>query len=531
MNQEHNILLFNKEAKEKLQAGINKVANAVKVTLGPKGRNVIYTDLQSNHYITKDGVTVAKNVRLNDAVEILGANVIREASAKTNDAAGDGTSTAAVLAQYIINEGLKLDANTVSIKRGLDIALEVVLARIDELSENISNNKDIENIATISANNDFEIGSLIAGVFDKIGRDGVITVEEAKGADTYIDIVEGMQFDRGFFTANFITNPDTSTVEFENAFVLCYDGNIKSISEVTSLLDATHESGKPLVIICNDLNAQVTRILSMNKLNNGLKIAVVRSPGFADNRKNRLQDIATATGGVVLTEDYSNLSNVKSSELGFCDKIVIDKETTTITGGQADARAIETRIEDLRGQLSNTTSKYNASQLEERIAKLQNGVAVLYVGAATEVEMKEKRDRIDDALAATKAAIKEGIVTGGGVTYIECKKTLNERIKNSDDSDESKGVRLLYSALSYPLLQILDNAGISGKESADILNDIETGSSGYGYNARTDKYEDLKKAGVIDSTTVAKEALINAVSVGGMLLTTECVMTTGNEIG
>jgi chaperonin GroEL len=521
----NNILLFNEEAKNKLRAGVNKLADAVKVTLGPKGRNVIFTDLHDRNHITKDGVTVAKNVKVNDAVENIGKNVVLEAASKTNELAGDGTTTAAVLAQYMINQGLdmiqSLDLNPVSVKRGMDKALKEVLIKIDKSSKVLETNDDIRAIATISGNNDETIGALIADAYERIGRDGVITVEEAKGDTTFVDVIEGLNFNSGFFSANFVTNSDSMTVEYNNVLVLAYNGNIDSVSQIKDLLDSVHGASKPLLIICNALDPQVTRMLSINKLQHGLKIAVVPSPGYADNRKNNLSDIAVATGGAVLHEEYgANLNNIKSDDLGFCDKIVIDKENTIIVGGQGTEEEIATRIGDLKRQMETTTSKYTKDQLAARVAKLSDGVAVLYVGAPTEVEMKEKLDRIVDALSATKAALKEGIVEGGGMTYLRAANALKP--KADAKTSEEVGFDLVLQALCYPLVQIVRNCG---ELDVEIFKTITKSNFKKGYNAKTGVFEDLKKAGVIDPTTVAKTALINAVSVASMLLTTEVVMT------
>lgn len=523
----NNILLFDEDAKQKLQAGVNKLADAVKVTLGPKGRNVIFTDLHNRNHITKDGVTVANNVKLNDVVESIGANVVKEAASKTNDLAGDGTTTATILSQYLVNEGLskisKLKLNPVSVKKGMDKVLASILKQIDSLSTKLETNEDIKAIATISGNNDEEIGDLIGNAYAKIGRDGVITIEEAKGDDTFVDVIEGLNFNSGYFTANFVTNNDNMTVEYSDAFVLAYNGNIDSIAQITGLLDKVHGAGKALVIVCNALDPQVSRMLSINKIQNGLKIAVVPSPGYADNRKNKLSDIAVATGGKVLSEEYSaNLNSIDSDALGFCDKVVIDKENTIIVGGKGNAELIETRISDLKRQMQSTTSKYTKDQLAERIAKLSDGVAVLYVGAPTEVEMKEKMDRIVDALSATRAALKEGIVEGGGMTYLKCCNELSDFYNECEDESEKEGIRLVLGALSYPIKQIIANCGDDYNK---IIKEIEKNNFSVGYNAKTSKFENLKETGIIDPTTVAKTAIINAVSVASMLLTTECVIT------
>jgi len=521
----NNILLFNEEAKDKLRAGVNKLANAVRVTLGPKGRNVIFTDIHDRNHITKDGVTVANNVKLNDVVEIIGANVVKEAASKTNDLAGDGTTTATVLAQFMINEGLDLikahSLNPISVKKGMDAALASILLAIDKYSQAIETNEDIRAIATISGNNDEEIGGLIADAYARIGRDGVITIEEAKGDSTFVDVIEGMNFNSGFFTANFVTNSDTMTAEYTEVLILTYNGNIDSIAQITGLLDKVHGAKKPLLIICNALDPQVIRMLSINKLQNNLKVIVVPSPGYADNRKNNLSDIAIATGGKVLHEEFGvNLNNINSEDLGFCNKVIVDKENTIIVGGQGKEEAITTRIKDLKRQIVATTSKYTKEQLAARVAKLSEGVAVLYVGAPTEVEMKEKLDRIVDALSATKAALKEGIVEGGGMTYLRCADNLS---KNLGLDSESTGYNLVKKALIFPLQQIIANCG---EDSAAIIEKIVKGGYKKGYNAKTNVFEDLKKAGIIDPTTVAKTALINAVSVASMLLTTEVVITT-----
>lgn len=528
MNQETNILLFGNEAKELLKAGVNKLADAVQVTLGPKGRNVIYVDHQGKHYITKDGVTVAKNVALNNPVETLGANVILEAASRTNNSAGDGTTTATVLARYIFNEGLKLNnVNTIQLKKGLDVGLKLALEEINNISEKVESFDSIRDIATISTNNDKELGNLIGDVFEKIGKDGVITVEESGGTETYVDIVKGMQFDKGYATQNFVNNKDNQTVEFNNAFIICYDGTINSINQIIKQVDAVHANNVPLVIICNEIEVSVVRILSLNVLQHGLKIAVVRSPGYADNRKNLLNDIATLVGTTVLSEEYSHdLNNIHENALGFCKKIVITKESTTIMEGQSNPVKLEERLNALTSEADKTTSKYTEASLRQRIANLKNGIATLYVGGLSEVEMKEKRDRVDDAVAATKAAIKNGIVEGGGLTYLKVRNVLLKELVHGNE-DFIKGYTIFLNTLLTPLNLLLINAGYTTEEIETITKTCLV--SGKGFNVLTGEHVDMKKDGIIDSTTVSKDALINAVSVAGMLLTTECVITHNEE--
>lgn len=515
---------FNIEARNKLKKGVDTLANAVKVTLGPKGRNVVIEKKFGSPQITKDGVTVAKEIELEDAFENMGAQMAKEVASKTNDVAGDGTTTATVLAQAIISEGLKnvaAGANPMDLKRGIDKAVDAVVDNLKKQSQKVGNdNSRIEQVATISANNDSEIGKLIAQAMAKVGNEGVITVEEAKGTDTTVEVVEGMQFDRGYLSPYFVTNSEKMNAELENPYILIYDKKISTMKDILHILEKSAQSGKPLVIISEDLEGEALATLVVNKLRGTIKVAAVKAPGFGDRRKEMLQDIAILTGGTVISEDMGHkLENADLSSLGTCETVVIDKDNTTIVGGKGKKADITARINQIKTQIETTTSDYDREKLQERLAKLSGGVAVLYVGAATEVEMKEKKDRVDDALHATRAAVEEGIVAGGGTAYI---RTITALAKlEGDNADETTGIAIIRRALEEPLRQIAENAGLEG---SIIVQGVKDGKGDYGFNARIEKYENLLKAGVIDPTKVSRVALENAASIAGMLLTTECTV-------
>ncbi len=515
---------FNTEARKSLKDGIDALADAVKVTLGPKGRNVIIEKSFGAPQITKDGVTVAKEIELEDPIENMGAQMVKEVASKTADQAGDGTTTATVLAQAMVGAGIKnvtAGANPMDLKRGIDKAAEAVVAELHKLSEEVgSDYKKIEQVGSISANNDHTIGKLIAEAMQKVSKDGVITVEEAKGTETYVDVVEGMQFDRGYLSPYFITNADKMITEYENPLILIHDKKITNVQDIVPILEKTAQSGKPLLIISEDIDSQPLGVLVVNRLRGGLKIAAVKAPGFGDRRKAMLEDIAILTGGTVISEEQGyKLENTGLEHLGTAEKIVIDKDNTTIINGSGDPEAIKARIKQIKQQIETTTSDYDKEKLQERLAKLAGGVAVLYVGAPTEVEMKEKKDRVDDALHATRAAIEEGIVPGGGVVFIRASKAL-DKLK-LDNEDQKIGVEILKKALEAPLRTIANNAGMEGSV---IANEVKNGKGNYGYNAKDNKFEDLKKAGIIDPTKVSRVALENAASIAGMVLTTEAVI-------
>jgi chaperonin GroEL len=518
-------ITFDVDAREKLKKGVDALANAVKVTLGPKGRNVIIDKKFGAPAITKDGVTVAKEIELADPIENMGAQMLKEVASKTADIAGDGTTTATVLAQAIVTAGLKhvaAGANPMDLKRGIDKAVSTVVASIAKMSKKVGDdNKKIEQVATISANNDSNIGKLIAEAMQKVGKDGVITVEEAKGTETEVKTVEGMQFDRGYLSPYFVTNPDKMEAELENSWILIYDKKISSMKELLPILEKTAQTGKPLLIIAEEVDGEALATLVVNKLRGTLKVAAVKAPGFGDRRKAMLEDIAILTGGTVISEERGyKLENADLSYLGKAEKIVIDKDNTTIINGAGKAEDIKARINQIKAQIETTTSDYDKEKLQERLAKLSGGVAVLYVGAATEVEMKEKKDRVDDALHATRAAVEEGIVPGGGVAYIRCIADL-EKLKG-DNEDENFGINIVKRALEEPLRQIVANAGLEG---SIVIQKVKEGKNDFGYNARTETYENLYEAGVIDPAKVARVALENASSVASMLLTTECVLS------
>ena len=518
-------ITFNADAREQLKSGIDALANAVKVTLGPKGRNVVIQKSFGAPIVTKDGVTVAKEIELSDPIANMGAQMVKEVASKTADAAGDGTTTATVLAQAMVHAGLKnvaAGANPMDLKRGIEKAVRKVVENLKSQTEHI--NKDfqkIQQVAAISANNDDEIGALIANAMERVSVDGVITVEEAKGTDTYVEEVIGMQFDRGYLSPYFITNADTMVAEYENPLILIYDKKISNMQEMLPILEKSLGTGRPLLIIAEDVDSQALGVLVVNRLRAGLKVIAVKAPGFGDRRKAMLEDIAILTGGTVISEEQGyKLENAGLEHLGNCEKITVDKDNTTLVNGKGIDSDIKARINQLKGQIESTTSDYDREKLQERLAKLAGGVAVLYVGAATEVEMKEKKDRVDDALHATRAAIEEGIVAGGGVALIRAI-TAIEGFEGLNP-DETTGIDIVRKALEAPLRIIAENAGVEGSV---VAMKVKAGKGAFGYNARTDKYEDLKAAGVIDPTKVARVALENAASIASMVLTTECVVS------
>jgi chaperonin GroEL len=517
-------LVFSTDARASLKKGVDKLAEAVKVTLGPKGRNVVIDRKFGSPLITKDGVTVAKEVELEDAIENMGAQMVKEVATKTSDLAGDGTTTATVLAQAIFREGLKnvtAGANPMSLKRGIDKAVEKVIESLQSMSVATAGKKEIAQVGTISANNDEEIGQLISDAMDKVGKDGVITVEEAKGIETTLETVDGMQFDRGYTSAYFVTDPDRMEAVLEDALVLIHDKKISSMKDLLPVLEKVAQQGRPLLIIAEDLEGEAQATLVVNKLRGTLKVAAVKAPGFGDRRKAMLQDIAVLTGGQVISEEVGfKLENAVLSDLGRAKRIVIDKDNTTIIDGGGEAETIQGRIKEIRSAIDKSTSDYDREKLQERLAKLAGGVAVINVGAATETEMKEKKARVEDALHATRAAVEEGIVPGGGVALLRAQKSLKEL--QLDDVDENIGVRIVERALEEPIRQIVQNAGVEG--SIVVQKVRENDSAAFGYNARTDVYENLVDAGVIDPTKVTRTALQNAASIAGLLLTTESVV-------
>ena len=515
---------YNADAREQLKAGIDALADAVKVTLGPKGRNVIIQKSFGAPTITKDGVTVAKEIELSDPIQNMGAQMVKEVASKTNDAAGDGTTTATVLAQAMVRAGLKnvaAGANPMDLKRGMDKAVRKVVENIKSQSEQINNDFDkIKQVASISANNDDEIGTLIADAMKRVSTDGVITVEEAKGTETYMDVVDGMQFDRGYLSPYFVTNADSMVVEYEHPLILIYDKKISNMQEMLPVLEKALGTGRPLLIIAEDVDSQALGVLVVNRLRAGLKVVAVKAPGFGDRRKAMLEDIAILTGGTVISEEQGyKLENTELTHLGTCEKISIDKDNTTIVNGKGDSEGIKGRVNQIKQQIETTTSDYDREKLQERLAKLAGGVAVLYVGAATEVEMKEKKDRVDDALHATRAAVEEGIVTGGGVALLRSISALTN-MKGLND-DETTGIDIIRKSLESPMRIIAENAGVEGSV---VLMRVKNGKGSYGFNARTEKYEDLKATGVIDPAKVTRIALENAASIAAMVLTTECVI-------
>lgn len=517
-------LFFNIDARNKMKKGVDVLADAVKVTLGPKGRNVVIEKKFGAPGITKDGVSVAKEIELEDAIENMGAQMVKEVASKTADVAGDGTTTATVLAQSIISEGLKnvaAGANPMDLKRGIDKAVIKVVEHLKGQSQTVGNdNEKIKQVATISANNDNTIGTLIAEAMAKVGNEGVITVEEAKGTDTTVEVVEGMQFDRGYLSAYFVTNTEKMEVDLQNPYILIYDKKISTLKDILPILESVVQSGRPLLIIAEDVDGEALSTLVVNKLRGSLKIAAVKAPGFGDRRKEMLQDIAALTGGTVISEEQGyKLENASMAYLGQAESITIDKDNTTIVGGKGEKENIDGRINQIKAQIETTTSDYDREKLQERLAKLSGGVAVLYVGAATEVEMKEKKDRVDDALHATRAAVEEGIVPGGGSAFIRAIDGLNDL--KGDNADENTGIVIVRRALESPLRTIVENAGVEG---SIVVQKVKEGSADFGFNARTETYENMFAAGVIDPTKVSRVALENAASIAGMLLTTECVI-------
>ncbi len=517
-------LFFNIEARNRMKRGVDVLADAVKVTLGPKGRNVVIEKKFGAPAVTKDGVSVAKEIELEDSIENMGAQMVKEVASKTADLAGDGTTTATVLAQAIIGEGLKnvaAGANPMDLKRGIDKAVATVVADLKKQSKKVGNdNKMIEQVASISANNDAAIGSLIAQAMAKVGNEGVITVEEAKGTETTVDVVEGMQFDRGYLSAYFVTNTEKMQVELQNPYILIYDKKISTLKDILPILESVVQTGRPLLIIAEDVDGEALSTLVVNKLRGSLKIAAVKAPGFGDRRKEMLQDIAVLTGGTVISEEMGHkLDGATIASLGQAESITIDKDNTTVVGGKGGKKDITARVNQIKAQIETTTSDYDREKLQERLAKLSGGVAVLYVGAASEVEMKEKKDRVDDALHATRAAVEEGIVPGGGVAFIRAIKSL-EKV-TTDNHDEKTGVAIVRRALEEPLRQIVANAGLEG---SIIVQKVREGKGDYGFNARSEEYVNMLEAGVIDPTKVSRVALENAASIASMLLTTECVI-------
>jgi chaperonin GroEL len=522
-------ITFNIEARDALKRGVDALANAVKVTLGPKGRNVIIDKKFGSPAITKDGVTVAKEIELSDPVENMGAQLLKEVASKTADAAGDGTTTATVLAQAIVTGGLKnvaAGANPMDLKRGIDKAVEAVVENLKKQSQNVGNdNKKIEQVATISANNDSTIGKLIAEAMAKVKKEGVITVEEAKGTDTTVEVVEGMEFDRGYISPYFITDVDKMEAVLDNPLILIYEKKISAMKELLPVLEKAVQTGKPILIIAEDIDGEALQTLVVNRLRSNLKICAVKAPGFGDRRKAMLEDLAILTGGIFIAEDRGFLlENADLTFLGKAEKVTVDKDNTTIVGGAGKKADITARVNQIKAQIESTTSDYDKEKLQERLAKLAGGVAVLYVGAATEVEMKEKKDRVDDALAATRAAVEEGIVPGGGVAYIRAIASL-DKLKGLNE-DENTGIQIVRRAIEEPLRQICANSGIEG---SIVVQKVKEGKDDFGFNARTEKYENLLKAGVIDPTKVSRVALENAASVAAMLLTTDCVLAEKKE--
>ena len=523
-------LFFDTDARDRLKKGVDALADAVKVTLGPKGRNVILDKKFGAPTITKDGVSVAKEIELSEPIENMGAQLVKEVASKTADQAGDGTTTATVLTQAIFGVGIKnvaAGANPMDLKRGIDKAVAAVVAELKANSKPISTSKEIAQVATVSANNDEEIGKMIADAMDTVGKDGVITVEEANGTETDVKTVEGMQFDRGYLSPYFVTNTEKMEVELDHPYILIYDKKISSMKELLPVLEPVAQSGKPLLIIAEDVDGEALATLVVNKIRGALKVAAVKAPGFGDRRKAMLEDIAILTGGTVISEERGfKLENATPDMLGRAEKINIDKDNTTLVNGAGDKGAIKGRIAEIKAQIEKTTSDYDREKLQERLAKLSGGVAILYIGAATEVEMKEKKDRVDDALHATRAAVQEGVVVGGGVALVRAASAL-DKLKG-DNEDQDTGINIIRVAIEAPLRTIVSNAG---GEPSVVVNKIRDNKGNYGYNARTDKYEDLFKTGVIDPTKVTRLALENAASIAALLLTTECVVADVKEEG
>ena len=521
-------LFFDTNARDRLKKGVDALADAVKVTLGPKGRNVILDKKFGAPTITKDGVSVAKEIELAEPIENMGAQLVKEVASKTADNAGDGTTTATVLTQAIFNAGIKnvaAGANPMDLKRGIDKAVAAVVAQLKANSKAISTSKEIQQVATISANNDEEIGKMIADAMDKVGKDGVITVEEAKGTETEVRTVEGMQFDRGYLSPYFVTNTEKMEAELDRPYILIYDKKISSMKELLPVLEPVAQSGRPLLIIAEDVDGEALATLVVNKIRGALRVAAVKAPGFGDRRKAMLEDIAILTGGTVISEERGyKLENATVDYLGTAEKVNIDKDNTTIVNGAGDANAIQARINEIKAQIEKTTSDYDREKLQERLAKLSGGVAILYIGAATEVEMKEKKDRVDDALHATRAAVQEGVVVGGGVALVRAASALDSL--KGDNEDQDTGINIVRIAIEAPLRTIVANAGGEGSV---VINRIKENTGNFGYNARTDVYEDLFEAGVIDPTKVTRLALENASSIAALLLTTECVVADVKE--
>ena len=518
-------LHFDTEARGKMKRGVDALANAVKVTLGPKGRNVVIEKKYGSPSVTKDGVTVAKEIELEDPIENVGAQMVKEVASKTADVAGDGTTTATVLAQSLINEGLKnvaAGANPMDLKRGIDKAVAIVVSSLQAQSQAVGNDdQKVEQVATISANNDPEIGRLIAGAMKKVGNDGVITVEEARGTETSVELVEGMQFDRGYVSPYFVTNPDKMECELQNPYILIYEKKVSAMKDIINVLEKVAQQGAPLLIVAEDLDGEALATLVVNKMRGTLRVAGVKAPGFGDRRKEMLQDLAVLTGGTVISEDQGyRLENADLSQLGRAERVTIDKDNTTVVGGRGKKSDIEARVAQIKAQVESTTSDYDKEKLQERLAKLTGGVAVLSIGAATETEMREKKDRVDDALHATRAAVQEGIVPGGGIAYIRAIQSLEGEKGSSED--EATGIAIVRRALEEPLRTIAANAGI---ESSIVVQKVKEGKGDYGYNARHDRYENLLGAGVIDPTKVSRVAIEHAASIAGMMLTTECVVS------
>jgi chaperonin GroEL len=517
-------IIFDIESREGLKRGVDQLANAVKVTLGPKGRNVVIGKAFGGPQITKDGVTVAKDIELEDAHENMGAQMVKEVASKTNDLAGDGTTTATVLAQAIVKEGLKnvaAGANPLDLKHGIDKAVQVIIEDLKNQSQVVGSKLDkIKQVASISANNDESIGELISEAFDKVGKEGVITVEEAKGTETHVDIVEGMQFDRGYLSPYFVTDSEKMITNLESPYILLYDKKISTMKDLLPVLEPVAQSGKPLLIIAEDIDGEALATLVVNKLRGSLKIAAVKAPGFGDRRKAMLEDIAILTGGTVVAEERGfTLENATVDMLGTAERVTIDKDNTTVVNGAGDSETIKGRVNQIKSQIETTTSDYDKEKLQERLAKLAGGVAVLYVGAASEVEMKEKKDRVDDALHATRAAVEEGIIAGGGVAFVRAKSKL-DKVK-SDNQDEETGIKIIARAIEEPLRQISENAGHEGSV---IVSKVLEGKSDFGFNAKSGEFVHMHKAGIIDPTKVTRIALENAASVAGMILTTECAL-------
>jgi len=522
-------IVFNHDAREGLKKGVDALTDAVKVTLGPKGRNVIIDKSYGAPQVTKDGVTVAKEIELTDNIENMGAQMVKEVASRTNDLAGDGTTTATILAQSIFTTGLKnvtAGANPMDLKRGVDAAVEKVIESLRKQTQEIGDsNEKIEQVAAVSANNDQSIGKLIAEAMGKVKQEGVITIEEAKGIDTYVDVVEGMQFDRGYISPYFVTDAEKMEVVYETPFILIYDKKISIMKDLLPILEKTAQSGRPLIIISEDIDGEALATLVVNRLRGSLKVAAVKAPGFGDRRKEMLEDIAILTGGVVVSEEKGyKLEDTTLDMLGEAEKVTIDKENTTIVSGKGEKDNIDARVNQIKAFIETTESDYDREKLQERLAKLAGGVAVIYVGAASEVEMKEKKDRFDDALAATRAAIEEGIVPGGGVAFLRAINSLN-KIK-VENEDQETGVAIIKRALEEPLRQIVENAGLEGSV---VVNKVKDGKNDFGFNARTEVYENLYEAGVIDPTKVTRIALENAASIAGMLITTECVLAEHKE--